>query len=432
MTMALGRFCCCLFAALLLASACITLAAPVEPVPPPVKLESLIETALACNPEIRMLAQQTKALAYTVPQAGSLDDPVVGVVLGNVPVGTLALDQTPMSGVELVAKQKVPYPGKLRLRKEIASHRVGASSAEYQQVVDAVTANVKTAYAEYCFVTQAILVTQENKKILEELVEIADIRYSVGKGVQQDTIKARLEVTKLLDELIRLQRSEETVKARINSLLDRPSTTPLGEPAGLEKHDVQLSVAELEEIAEQNNPGFKKQRSDIARFEAARSLAKKDLKPDFEFGVGYRLRENAPGDPVHGKDFWSFSAMINIPIYAKSKQREKIREEETNVQVAQSRLDAVENEAFFQIKDATAGIEEAAKQIELLETGIIPEAELALESSMSAYQADQVDFLTVLSNELALYNSRIGYYRALADHEKSVAQLERVVGKTFF
>ena len=430
--MAFEKFYACMFAALLLSSAGVTLAEPAEPEPPPLKLESLIDSALENNPEIRMLAEQTRALGYTVPQAGSLDDPVVGVELSNAPVGTLALDQTPMSGVQLVARQKIPYPGKLRLRKEIASHWVGASAAEYQQVVDVVTANVKTAYADYYFVNQAILVTQENKKVLEELVELADIRYSVGKGVQQDTIKARLEVAKLLDELIKLRRNEETVKARINSLLDRPSTAPLGKPAGLEKHDMQLSIAELEEIAEQHNPNFKKRRSDIARFDAARRLAEKNLKPDFEFGVGYRLRSKAPGDPVHGKDFWSFSAMMNIPIYAKSKQREKIQEEEANVQVAQTRLDAAENDAFFRIKDHVAGIEEANKQIELFETGIIPEAELVLESSLSAYQADQVDFLTVLSNELTLYNYQIRYYRALADHEKSIAQLERAIGQRFF
>lgn len=430
--MAFKRLYLCIWTALALVPAGVIPAEAAEAELPPVKLETLIEFALENNPEIRALAKQTEALGHTVPQAGSLDDPVVGVQLVNAPVGTLALDQTPMTGIQLVAKQKVPYPGKLRLRKEIAAHRVSASEAEYQQVVDAVVANVKTAYADYYFVDQAILVTQENKKVLEELVEIVDIRYSVGEGVQQDTIKARVEVAKLVDELIKLRRTEKTVKARINALLDRASTAPLGKPAGIEKHDMQCSIAQLEEIAVRHNPTFYRRRSDIARFEAARDLAEKDLKPDFEFGLGYRIRSRSPGDPVRGKDFWSFSVMMNIPIYAKSKQREKIEEEEANTELAQTRLDAAKNDAFFQIKDFVAGIEEAGKQIELFKTGIIPEAELVLESSLSAYQANQVDFLTVLNNELTLYNYQIKYYRALADHEKSIAQLERAIGKRLF
>ncbi len=355
-----------------------------------------------------------------------------GIGLVNAPIGTLALDQTPMTGVQLLAKQKVPYPGKLRLRKEIASTQVNASQAEYRQVVDDVVAKVKAAYAQYYFVDQATIVTQENKKVLEELVEITDIRYSTGQGVQQDSLKARVEVAKLLDELIKLRRAEETVKARINTLLDRSPRAPLGRPDGLEQHPLTCTVAQLEEIAVKNNPSFSERRWNIARFEAARDLAEKDLLPDFEFGVGYRIRSRAPGDPVRGKDFWSFSAMINIPIYAKTKQREKIEEEQANIEFAQTRLNATKNDVFFQIKDLAARIEEADRQIELFKTGIIPEAELVLESSLAEYQVNQVDFLTVLSNELTLYNYQIKYYRALADHEKSMAQLERAIGRRLY
>ena len=420
------------WAVFMLVCAGLTPAAAAESGLPPVKLETLISCAVENNPEIRAVAKKTEALGHTVPQAGSLDDPRVGIGLLNAPIGTLALDQTPMTGFQRLAKQKVPYPGKLRLRKEIASTRVNASQAEYRQVVDGVMAKVKAAYAQYYFVDQATIVTQENKKVLEELVEITDIRYSTGQGVQQDSLKARVEVAKLLDELIKLRRAEETVKARINTLMDRSPRAPLGRPDGLEQHPLTCTVAQLEEIAVKNNPLFSERRWNIARFGAAMDLAEKDLMPDFEFGVGYRLRSRSPGDPTDGKDFWSFSAMINIPIYAKTKQREKIGEEQANIEFAQTRLNATKNDVFFQIKDLAARIEEADKQIVLFKTGIIPEAELVLESSLMEYQASQVDFLTVLDNELTLYYYQIRYYRALADHEKSMAQLEQAIGRRLY
>ncbi|MBI2844891.1 MAG: TolC family protein [Armatimonadetes bacterium] len=395
---------------------------------PPLDLDTLVEIAREENPEIQALRKRTDALERRVPQAGSLDDPMVGVEASNVPISGLALDETPMSGIQFVAKQKVPYPGKLRLREEIAGHTAGASDAEYRERINTIVGRVKRAYLDYYFINQAILTTEENKKVLEYFVEITDVRYAVGQAPQQDTLKARVELAKIVDELLKLRKQQETARARINNLINRPPQAPLGKPAGFERHEVDYSLEELEQLGVEHRPILDLYRENVARSAAARDLAEKDLKPDFEFGVGYRARSRAAGDPVPGTDFWSASVMVNLPIYARTKQRERIKEEEANQELWEAEFESAKNDTFFQIKDLMAEIEKTGKQVDLFKTGIIPQAELALESSLSEYQVGKTDFLTLLDNELKLYNYQIEYYRALTDYEKAVSDLEATVG----
>ncbi|MGD8240909.1 MAG: TolC family protein, partial [Armatimonadota bacterium] len=72
---------------------------------PPLNLERLIEIALEENPELKALRHRIDAAWNVVPQVGSLPDPMVGLQFSNVPMGTLAFDMTPMTGVQLVAQQ---------------------------------------------------------------------------------------------------------------------------------------------------------------------------------------------------------------------------------------------------------------------------------------------------------------------------------------
>ena len=69
---------------------------------------------------------------------------------------------------------------------------------------------MKTAYYDLSHVYRTTEVAQRNKKILEDFAKIAETRYSVGEGIQQDVLKAHVEVSKMVDELIMLESEEKS------------------------------------------------------------------------------------------------------------------------------------------------------------------------------------------------------------------------------
>jgi outer membrane protein TolC len=99
---------------------------------------------------------------------------------------------------------------------------------EIQEKVNRIIKDVKTAYYELSHVYRTTEVTQRNKKILEDFAKIAETRYAVGEGIQQDVLKAHVEVSKMIDELIMLGQRKRALEAKLNALLNRSPETQSG------------------------------------------------------------------------------------------------------------------------------------------------------------------------------------------------------------
>ena len=129
------------------------------PGPSPVGLEDLVREALRKNPAIQSALHSVEAQRRRVPQAKTLPDPTAGVSwMGNIrPFSVQTGDPSSYRGVE--AMQMLPYPGKLKLRGEIASKEADAGSSDLEAVRRRVTADVKTAYFEYWFYDKALQTT---------------------------------------------------------------------------------------------------------------------------------------------------------------------------------------------------------------------------------------------------------------------------------
>ena len=92
----------------------------------------------------------------------------------------------------------------------------------------------------------------------------------------------------------------------------------------------------------------------------------------------------------------------------------------------------MKNEILFMVADMTAITNQRERHYELYRTGIIPQTSLQVNSAMSAYRVNKVDFLTLLDSQITLYKYEIEYHQALTEYEKSVANLEAAVGKRLF
>jgi len=67
--------------------------------------------------------------------------------------------------------------------------------------------------------------------------------------------------------------------------------------------------------------------------------------------------------------------------------------------------------------------------ISLYETALIPQTEQSFEAAKVSYETGEVDFLNWLDAERVLLQTRLAYYKAIVDYQKSIAYLERIVGR---
>jgi outer membrane protein TolC len=116
--------------------------------------------------------------------------------------------------------QEMPFPGKLALASEEAKREAKSEREKYQSVVLDVTSRLKVAYYEWLAVNKAIELTKKNGDLLSRFEEIARNRYRLGKGLQQDVLKAQLEVSSLEQQLAMLDEKRRVLSAGLRERLE--------------------------------------------------------------------------------------------------------------------------------------------------------------------------------------------------------------------
>jgi outer membrane protein TolC len=391
-------------------------------------LEELIEEALQNNPEILAQKKRWEVFKEKVPQAFALEDPMFGFGIISLPTNFSFKDED-MTMKEISISQRFPFPGKRPLMKEMAEKEAEAVFTEVQEKANRIVREVKATYYELSYNYRSTEITERNKEILENFAKIAETQYAVGMGIQQDVLKAHVEVFKMLDELIMLGQRRRALEAKLIALLSRSVESPVGKPEEVIYQKIPFVNEELQKAAIETNPTLKGMKKMIEAKEKAYALAKREYYPDLTARFAYGQRDNGP--EMKRRDMFTGMVEINIPIFYKSKQDRKVAEAKADIQAMEAQYQAMRNEIQFMITDMATMIQRTGRQLELYKTGIIPQASLQVNSAMGAYRVNKADFMTLLDSQMTLYKYELEYHQALTEYEKNVASLEAVVGKRF-
>ncbi len=386
-----------------------------------VRLADLLAEAERVHPALKAESQMIEAKRSRVPQVKSLPDPTVQAGwMGNIrPFSVQQLDSSSYRGIS--AMLEFPYPGKLKLRGQIAAKDVEVEQWNLEAVRRQIRAEVKSAYYELAAVDQALAVTQRNKDLLEKLARIAEEKYKVGKGLQQDVIRSQLEVSRILQTFTLLNQRRRTLVAKLNSLILRPSETAMGSLTPIQKAELNYSLQELTEKGVANSPEIRRQEQLIEQSQYAVNLARKDFYPDFRVGYDYQQRPGLPD--MHG-----FNVSVNVPIFYRKKQREEVNEAMFAAESGKQSREAIRTALLFQVREQHLQLKASDELLTLYSKALVPQSALALESSMAAYQTGSLDFESLLANFKSVLEYEVNYYEELANYEKALVNLEQTTG----
>lgn len=394
--------------------------------PLPLVLQSLIDEAAKQNPEIAAMRRRFDMMRARIPQAKAPPDPMLsyGYAGNATPLPPFDIQKgDPASARMLSFTQEIPYPGKLALKGRMANVAAEAEYWEYEQTHLNVIAEVKDAYFDLYFLHKAVETVTKNKELLEKFARIAEASFSVGKGLQQDVLKAQVEISKLTEELTVLEQRREVAGARLNSLLYREPESPLGRPEEVRPREFTHSLAELQRAALDGYASLRAQRRRIDREQYGVQLAQKEFYPDFTVSLTYF---NRPGLP----EMYGANVGVKFPLWFWQKQRPAVAEAAAGAAAERQRAENTTALLFYKIKDRHLAATTAGRLVSLYGTTIIPQATLSLESAMAGYEVGKVDFLTLLDNLMNLRNYELSYYEQLSNVEKAIAALEPLVGVT--
>jgi outer membrane protein TolC len=392
-------------------------------------LKAATEAALASNPSLAAIQSRVDALAAIPSQVESLPDPRLMVNLVNLPLDDPSFTREGMTQFQVGISQMLPYPGKLALRGKAASQDARAARLDLDERRLLLKRDVAMLWWNLSYLDRALGINTKNQELLRQFVTIAETRYQVGQGLQQDVLLAELEFSQLQNRAIMLQQLRENESARLNTLLDRPLQQPVQLPDQVDEALVPLpTVDDLHQRGIASRPEL---RAQGLRIDAARSridLAKKDYYPDFKLGAVYGLREGSNPDGSHRSDFASLQFSMNLPIFTGSKQSKAVDQRTAEWMRLKYNLDDRRNVVMEQINRGITDYQNIARQIGILQKQIIPLAKQTVDAMLAAYQVNKVDFLNLVRSQSKLYNFEADYWKALSGANQALARLEAAVG----
>ena len=389
-------------------------------------LDSLIAVALKNNPELSAAAYTRQSTGYAAQSAGALPDPSLSVGFMNLPTNSLALDETPMSGVVFGFTQKIPWPGKLKARTDLANNRQVESEANEQVVRNRIVREVTDAYLDYSYWSQSLKIIEAYLELLNGTRDIAEVRYANGKALAQDVLRAGSMASRTEVRLLRTKQKQFSSLLRIRQAV---GDTAISEALPAYLAEPQNSSAESFSI--ETNPMLARAASGVMQAKDRYRLARQEYWPDLTFGVDYSVRKEIPGDPVHGTDYLSFKVGVSLPLWFFAKQKHQVRASDQMVLASQQHERSVHDFLTAQYDDALSSLAVTLESLKKYDSSLIPEASAAVEAANVAYEVGQVDFNALLSAQSDAFEIRIERLDLLRQYHKSKAALAEITGGAF-
>ncbi len=386
-----------------------------------VSIQDLVDELLQNNPAIRAAEYRHDAATKRPSQVSTLPEPKLSFTNFGVGHPFSRLQDNNFAYQGFGFSQEVPFPGKLALAREEASREAESEREMYGTVVLDQIAQLKVAYYDWFQLTKAIEINGKNRDLLERFEKIARARYSVGRGIQQDVLKAQVEQSGLAQQLEIIEQKKATAEARIRSLLN--SERPLGRPAAVTLSPLSASLEDFLGSIDAQAPLLRAQQAMLDSRAVGIERSKKEYRPDFNFS--FQWQKN--GAPF--ADYYMATAEVKVPLYFWRKQRLGVEEAAARFQEARQTYASARQEVVFMIKDLYLTASTSERLLALYQSGIIPQASLSLESAVAGYEVGSIDFLTLMNNFMGLLTYEMQYYEELAKHEQALARLEALVAR---
>ena len=388
-------------------------------------LSSLIDEALAQNPQIEAARKKWEAARFRVTQASALPDPTAGYsYMGNM-VETRTGPQENMYEFE----QEIPFPGKLIHKRKMARADVDLAEAQLKAAEREVKAKLTQAYYDLYALQKTLELTEQIHILLVASEDKTRADYAGMRGSLAEHVNVQNMVSQLLERLLILRQQKETLMAYIKTLVNRDIDLSW---EGFDRPAVPVIGVTLEGLLlklEENNTQVLEAMAMAKREKHAHSLAKYENAPDFS--IGFRYVEVGAGTTSHpddGQDAWMIPIKVTLPIW-QNRIGATIKEAKSNLKASESQLQDAENQVEFELKNAYFQFQSQQQIAELYQLTYIPQARIVFESEQAGYESGQVGLTALIDSKRRYFEAQISYYQALAGALKTFSEIERLIGE---
>lgn len=391
----------------------------------PVALADLLAEAERNNPQIQAARHEWEGMKQVATQVSTLPDPQV--VLQHLSVGSprpfAGYTNSDFAYMGLGISQDLPYPGKLRLRGEIAKKEADVGQQRYESVRRAILAEIKASYFQLAYLAKRKVILEGDGQLLQQVEEATGAHYRSGMGSQQEVIQAQLQRTKLLREITETELEAGKLQAELKQLLNRQQSATDVVTAEILETPLAYNYEQLLTAAQANNPEIAASQKMVEKQSLQVDLARKDFYPDFNLQYVWQRT-----DPTQFRAYYMLTLGVRIPIYKSRKQQPELAQAQADQNRARSEYEMQSQQVAAELRQQLLTAEKSSELLKIYREGLVPQAHAELQAGLAAYQSNRQDFQALLASFLDVLKLDEEYWQAIAERETALAQIERATG----
>lgn len=391
----------------------------------PVTLSEAEQLALLGEPGRDALLARANAMRAQAAVAAALPQPNLTLGLNNFPFESGGFSTEGMTSVGVNVRQQFPA-GQSR---SIAARQFELSAMSLSRSASArhrdVITQLRIAWLNRYYWERVYVLVNEQRSFFEDLLKVTRSLYAVGRKSQQELLRAQLELSRLDDRLLEVERERHQATASMALWIGDEALRPVA--AALPDWQVIPSLDLLMSNLAQH-PAVLASDAQVDAGKAGIDLAEERVKPDWAIDVGYRYREGALESGAARSDFVSVNVTVGLPFFSKRSIDSNLTAALQERSAAKLSRQRVSRELQSELRRQYANFRELGRRIELYEQQIIRQSEAHTQASLRAFQSDEGNFSDVMRAFIDDLDTQTNFVRLQVERAQAYAVLANLGG----
>ena len=391
----------------------------------PLTIAEAEDLALAAEPGQQALRARAASLEEQAVVAGALPDPMLRLGLNNFPIQSGGFTTEGMTNVGATYRQAFPRGDTRELGNRKFTRLAAAQLQEAEARGEDVLAATRIAWLDLYYWSQARDLVRESRPFFEDLVTITRSLYAVGRRNQQDVLRAELELSRLDDRLIDIERQQRRARAQLGEWIGDDAKRRVADK--LPQWDDAPPLEDLR-ASLREHPALQAAAARVAAQEANVDLAEQRSKPGWALDVGYSYRDGSlpNGDPR--SDFITVGVTVDLPFFSRKSVDSTLSAALQDRSAANADKERLLRSLDSRLATEHARWQELSRRLSLYEERILVQAKDHAQAALLAYHNDRGNFADVMRGYIDDLNTRIDYARLKVEREQAYAVLANLGG----
>ena len=392
---------------------------------PAMSLGELVEQMQKNNPQLNQAEQSYVAAKSVVPQLMAWNNPQVGVSQNPLPGSRLYPGQSQSFSYTLT--QSFSFPGKKHLAGDIAEDQASIVKTQANSLYLQLLAQLKNVFYQLLVLQRQSQVNQDNIKRLEQIKQVAKVRYANNSAAYVDYLNAQVAQSSAENDEFALQRQIDTARQTLNALIGRNSLMPLAVKGDMSAQNLpKRSLEEIENLAIENNPQVKSSALQVTAAHKGVDLAKKQYLPDFQIVLTGNSDNSSWG--FKGISNYGVEFDIVLPTWFFEKERAGVAEANANFLASKAGDQSIKQQTRLMVDSLYNTLTQAVNQSTFIRTRQLEEAKTAYRLSLTNYANGGTAFADLLTAQNNLRTTELALLQAEYSGVQAYINLVAAVG----